>query len=199
MEQYEKETGKYAIWQGKITEGFKLWKKGEYDNKGNKERISVYITNENKAKWQNFAKIHNFSTISKLIREGVDFFINEKSKPFNNILSTLDVGANVHVSHKLKERLTTIKGYLQLILEQYNENLSDEIISIMNEILIETNQLEKNIINTFEKTEAKAQEYDILVIEDDLSTINLLKNYFKRKGYSCKGALTGSKGFEEFF
>ena len=29
MEQYEKETGKYAIWRGKITDGFLKWKKGE--------------------------------------------------------------------------------------------------------------------------------------------------------------------------
>jgi hypothetical protein len=27
MEQYEDETGKYAIWRGKVTEGFKKWLK----------------------------------------------------------------------------------------------------------------------------------------------------------------------------
>ncbi len=25
MEKYEEETGKYAIWQGRLTEGFKKW------------------------------------------------------------------------------------------------------------------------------------------------------------------------------
>lgn len=40
-------------------------------------------------------------------------------------------------------------------------------------------------------------EYDILLIEDDLSTIRLLTAYFKSKGYSCHGVVNGSKGLEE--
>ena len=39
--------------------------------------------------------------------------------------------------------------------------------------------------------------YEILLIEDDVPTVNLLKNYFTKKGHSIKGALTGSKGIEE--
>ena len=41
------------------------------------------------------------------------------------------------------------------------------------------------------------ENYEILLIEDDVSTVNLLKNYFTKKGHSFKGALTGSKGIEE--
>ncbi len=40
------------------------------------------------------------------------------------------------------------------------------------------------------------ENYEILLIEDDASTVNLLKNYFTKKGHSIKGALTGSKGVE---
>ncbi len=41
------------------------------------------------------------------------------------------------------------------------------------------------------------ENYEILLIEDDSSTVNLLKNYFTKKGHSIKGVLTGSKGIEE--
>lgn len=35
------------------------------------------------------------------------------------------------------------------------------------------------------------------MIEDDLSTIELVTNYFDAKGYTCKGVITGLKGIEE--
>jgi CheY-like chemotaxis protein len=40
-------------------------------------------------------------------------------------------------------------------------------------------------------------QYDILLIEDSLSTVELLKKYFESKGYSFKGVLTGLRGIEE--
>ncbi len=40
MEEYEKETGNYAIWNNKLTDGFLEWKKGEKIYDKNKERIS---------------------------------------------------------------------------------------------------------------------------------------------------------------
>ena len=39
MEKYEEETGKYAIWKGKVTESFKRWQKGEKIYEKDKERI----------------------------------------------------------------------------------------------------------------------------------------------------------------
>ncbi|TFG17171.1 MAG: response regulator [Promethearchaeota archaeon] len=45
------------------------------------------------------------------------------------------------------------------------------------------------------KTEST--QYDILLIEDDLATIRLLTSYFESKGFSCKGVVSGKKGFEE--
>ena len=197
MEQYEKETGKYALWKGKVTEGFKNWKEGIQINNINRERISVYITKENKEKWQNFAKSHKITTFSKLIREGVNYYIEERSKFRSKILKELDKSADFGISHNLKERLTTIKGNLQLILGQYNKNLNDEIISILNDVLEESKKLENTIINFLDNGVIRDAEYDILLIEDDVATVNLIKNYFKRKDYSCKGALTGSKGIEE--
>ena len=40
-------------------------------------------------------------------------------------------------------------------------------------------------------------QYDVLLIEDDPSTIKLVKNYFERKGHTFRGVLTGLKGIEE--
>ena len=197
MEQYENEKGKSAIWQGKITDGFKRWKKGEKISNTEKERISVYLSIENKKKWQNFAQTNNISTISKLIREGVNYYIEEKSKPFSKIFEDIDANANISISHEFKERLTTIKGYLQLIIEENKDKLDEEAISLLNNVLEESKQLEIKIINKLDKVKSITEDYDILVIEDDMSTVKLLERYFIKKGYSIKGALTGSKGVEE--
>ena len=40
MMEYEKETGKKAIWRGNVTEGFKKWQKGEKVYEKNKESQS---------------------------------------------------------------------------------------------------------------------------------------------------------------
>jgi len=54
MIKYEDETGKYAIWQEKITEGFKKWLKGEKIYDRDKERISLYVSENTKERWQEF-------------------------------------------------------------------------------------------------------------------------------------------------
>ena len=41
MKKYEKITGRYAIWRGIITEGFKKWQRGEKVYQREKERISL--------------------------------------------------------------------------------------------------------------------------------------------------------------
>ena len=197
MEQYEQKTGKQAIWQGNITKGFLRWKEGEKDYYADKKRISVYVSSETEKNWLEFMKSHDYSSFSKLIRESVNFYINEKSIFGGNIISDLENDKSTNMIHVLKERLTTIKGFSQLALEKYNDILNDEIKSIINNILNETRQLENKFIVKIREKELKSSKYDVLLIEDDLSTIDLLKNYFESKGYSFKGALTGLKGVEE--
>ena len=63
MIRYEMETGKFAIWRGIITEGFKKWQKGEKIYEKNKERIMLLVSGENKKRWQNFIKTNDISTI----------------------------------------------------------------------------------------------------------------------------------------
>ena len=83
MKIYEKETGKKAIWRGNITKSFKKWKKGEKIHIEDKERVCILVSEEVKKQWQNFAKQNQISTTSRLIREGVKFFMNFKSTSTN--------------------------------------------------------------------------------------------------------------------
>ena len=39
--------------------------------------------------------------------------------------------------------------------------------------------------------------YDVLMIEDDDRTVVAITEFFRLKGYICKGFLSGSKGLEE--
>ncbi len=190
MKKYEEETGKHAIWRGEITESFKKWKKGEKIYEKDKERIAILVSENTKTKWLNFAKNNNYSTISKLIREGVDFYIDLKSKnPFIETISDL--------SHSLKEPLTSIKGFSQILIEKYKDELSGDVLSRLREILNKSIILENKISTLLESKKPKASQYDILIIEDDTSTITVLADFFEIKGYICKGVVSGSKGLDE--
>lgn len=199
MKKYEQETGKYAVWRGLVTEGFKKWQRGEKIYDRDKERISFYIPEETKVKWQDFIENTKYSSISKLIRDSVDFFIGEK----------LGVGAEdqmertkpsisfSNLSHNLKEALTSIKGYSQLLIENYKENLNENILSKIKEIFDKSVFLENKIKEVLEQGQIGKTQYDILLIEDDPSTIKLLRTYFESRGYICIGVISGSKGIEE--
>ena len=128
MENFEKETGKRAVWRGNITESFKKWQNGEDDFDIDKERISLYVSKDIKDEWLNFADHNDYSTLSKLIREALKFFIEYKSKiAIKN--KNVDIDLLSSLSHDLKEPLTSIKGYLQLIIEAHGNKLEDKVIS----------------------------------------------------------------------
>ncbi|MFX1397024.1 MAG: response regulator [Promethearchaeota archaeon] len=196
MKRYEKETGKYAIWRGVVTEGFKKWKKGEKVYNRDKERISLYVSDETKNMWQDFIKESNYSTFSKLIRDSVESFISHKSDISENI-NKLNTDAIASISHALKEPLTSIKGYSQLLIENYKSDLSDNILSTIKNIFEQSILLENKIISFLDDIQVQTPEYDVLLIEDDLATIRLITSYFEGKGYLCKGVASGSKGIEE--
>ncbi len=197
MEKYEKETGKYAIWRGIVTEGFKKWLKGEKIYDRDKERISLYVSEEAKEEWQKFIKKNNYSTISKLIRESVNYFIENKSSLFSDNLLNLDIEALSNISHALKEPLTTIKGFSQLLLENHDKELSTDVKSKIENIFEQSLLLETKIKNILDDINVDSSIYDILLIEDDLATIRLLTNYFENKGFKCKGVSSGTKAIEE--
>ena len=199
MKRYEKKTGKFAIWRGKITEGFKKWLKGEKIYDYDKERISLYVTEDMKEKWQVFIQRHGVSTISKLIRESVNDFIDKRTKisGTGEGISELDFELISNFSHSLKEPLTTIKGFSQLLLENYKDELDEDVLKTVNNIFKSSKQLENKIRKILDDIKVESSEYDILLIEDDLSTIKLITSYFESKGYTCKGVISASKGLEE--
>ena len=188
MQSYEEETGKKALWRGKITEGFKKWQKGEKIYPKGKERINILVTEEKKNKWQNFANSNDISTLSKLIREAVDFYI-EKS-PRLSELNTFN-----EYLHELKENLNSIKGFSHLLIENYKDDLNWDILLKIKEIFDKSLNLEK-IIKKIIKPDTKNLQYDILIVDDDHSTITLLKEYFEKKGYKCKDVSLGTEALE---
>ncbi len=103
MEKYEEETRRFAIWRGRITEGFRKWQKGEKIYEKDKERIMLLVSEETKSRWQQFKK-DKYPTISKLIREAVNFFIDFKEDQASP--KTIS-----QISRDLKDSLTVIKGY----------------------------------------------------------------------------------------
>jgi len=196
MKEYEKITGRYAIWRGVITEGFRKWQRGEKIYQREKERISLYVSEETKSKWLNYIKNEGDLTISKLIRESVSYFIENKLNNTEYNLSKLNPQTISDISHTLKEPLTSIKGYSQLLLENYRQQLNDQVLETIRNIFEQSILLEKKIINILDNIKVESK-YDVLLIEDDLATIRLITSYFYSKGYKCKGVITGSKGLEE--
>lgn len=196
MKSYERETNRYAVWRGVITEGFKKWQKGEKIYQRDKQRISLYVSEDTKAKWLDYTKNDGSLTISKLIREAVDTFIVSQEHLKGTKLGKLNPETISSISHTLKEPLTSIKGYSQLLLENYREKLNEQVLDTVKNIFEQSVLLEKKIINILDNIKVKP-EYDVLLIEDDLSTIRLIKSYFESKGIKCKGVVSGSKGLEE--
>lgn len=73
--------------------------------------------------------------------------------------------------------------------------------NVLNQCLI----LENKIIEYLDKFETEMEEesinqkseYDILLVEDDQETVNLLTSYFESINIICKGVLSGFKGLKE--
>jgi len=199
MRAYEESTDKYANWRGNITEGFMKWLKGEKIYDREKERISLYVADKTKEEWNEFIKTHKaeYNTISKLIRKSVNYFIKQKSTLIKDDLHKIDNKTLTNISHALKEPLTSIKGFSQLLIENYRDEMEENVFNTIQNIFNQSLLLEKKIINILDNIKTETSQYDILLIEDDLATIRLLTSYFESKGFSCKGVVSGTKGLEE--
>jgi len=200
MKQFEKETGNYAVWQGNVTEAFKKWLRGEKIYTREKERISLYVLEETKKKWQDFIKQNKekFPNFSELIRRSVESIIDDSNKRKSS-LPKLNQKLISNISHALKEPLTSIKGYSEFLLENdnYKNILSEDLNEMLKNILEQSILLENRIISLLDNIKTVNHEYDILLIDDDSTTIRLIKKYFNSIGYVCKGCVSGLKGLEE--
>ncbi len=155
-----------------------------------KERITILVSEETKNRWQDFSKNKKYSTLSKLIRKSVEFFIDFSSKP--NPIATLS-----NLSHDLKEPLTVIKGFSHLLIENYRDKLDWGTLSKIKDVYDQSLILEGIITNALDNYQHVKLEYDILLVDDDISTNKVLIDYFQLKGYSCKDVISGSETFKE--
>lgn len=189
MKEYEKITDKKAIWHGNITESFKRWQEEKEVYGIGKKGIGILINNEMKKEWKQHAK-KNESTLTKFLIHAVNFYIDNKIN--RDLLTDLK-----RISHNLKESLTVIQGFSSLIIENESKSLTKSVFSKINEIYEHSLSLEYNINDLFIDIEPKSLDYDLLIIEDDMTTFKILSSFFESKGYSSKGMVTGMQALSE--
>ena len=157
--------------------------------KNDKKFVGILVTDETKKKWENFADNYNYSTVSKLIREAVNFYVDSQS-----IISYIkDLPS---LTHNLKEPLTSIKGFSQIILEKYSNRLDLDILFRIKQIIKQTEFLENKINQITSDLVKEIEEYDVLIIEDDIPTTIFLTDLFELRDITSKVATTGMKGLE---
>ncbi len=179
MLKFEKETGKQAIWRDSITKDFLKWQKGEKVYVKNKERINILVSEEKKKVWQKFIENNNIGTMTKLVRRAIDDYIDtfgQKTK-LNNFSK---------VSHNLREDLSSIKGFSQILIQEYKDELSWDLLLKIKEIFDKSLKLENLLNKILDEKEEKMDNYDILIIDDDKSTIYLISEFFKKRGITFK-------------
>ena len=57
--------------------------------------------------------------------------------------------------------------------------------------------LENKINDLFFDIDSKHTDYDLLIIEDDMTTFTILNDFFESKGYSSKGLVSGMQAMNE--
>ena len=196
---YEEETKKNAIPSPNrvMTEGFKKWLKGEKLYSRGKLRVAIYVDEKMKNDWQDFIKTKpdGISSLSNLIRKAVNKYIKESKNIIEELVKSKK--EKTSISFYLKEPLTSIKGFSQLILEKYKDKLELDLLELIQNIFEQSVMLESRIRSMLDNDKKAISKYDILIIDDDIPTIRLLTNFFKDKGYSCYGVIKGSEGLEE--
>ncbi len=151
--------------------------------------VGVLVSEVTREKWKKFANENNLSTTSNLVRKAVNFYIDLQEK-----LSYIEDFSKI--SHELKRPLTSIKGFAQLLIDNHKQELSWDALLKVKEIIDNSILLEKKIINILDNRPIDKDQYEILIVDDDESTINLLLNYFQSRGYRCQETFLGNEVFE---
>lgn len=162
------------------------------DNKKDK-RLTILLTPATHKEWSKFIDAHKdeYSNLSEFVRKTIKYYIKN-----HEILSKLkDFQA---LSHDLKEPLTAIKGFTQLINKQ-SDKLDNKVVQKLNKIMAKVQTLEDKINQLFlkEETLVSKEGYDVLVVEDDPATIEVLEEFFEMEGFIIKGVNNGKKALKE--
>ena len=151
--------------------------------------VGVLVSETTREKWKEFANKNNLSTTSNLVRKAVSFYIEIQEK--RSYIEDFS-----KISLELKRPLTSIKGFAQLLIDVHKQELSWEALLKVKEIIDNSKLLETKIVNILDSRPIDKNLYDILIVDDDESTINLLLNFFQRRGYKCREAFLGNDLFE---
>jgi len=189
MKKFEKETGRKAVWRGRVTESFKNWEKGGKIYRDDKERLSMILPNEKKSVWLEFNRKNNIPTISKLIRESVGFYIK-------NYTNLKNVENFPEIAHALKEPLTSIKGFSEILMSDKKNELSLDTLLTIKDIYDQSLILEERINNLDFYARNRESNYDLLIVDDDLVTIKLLTRYFESRGIKCLTTTLGNESLD---
>lgn len=77
-----------------------------------------------------------------------------------------------------------------MLIEEYKDELSWDVLLKIKEIYDKSVNIEK-ILNKVLNTEKIMEEiFDVLIVEDDDSTVHLLSDFLKRRGYTSKRTST---------
>jgi CheY-like chemotaxis protein len=166
-------------------------KKNELDYEESKKRITILVSDEIKAEWQEYVEKNKekYTTISKLIRKAVNQFIKYDSlKTPGKTLSEL--------THDLREPLNAIRGNTHLIIEKYKDKLDWDILSKIKDVFDQSLILEQVIDNNLTIKKTEKDSIDILIIDDDPSTNKVLLELFKHKGHTAKAVVSGLDALE---
>jgi len=193
---FKKETGKHAVWLGRITKNFRQYLTGQKIYGRSNKRICIYTSSQKKKDWHEFIKNNeNIKTYSKLIRVGVDYYVQHHFG-LSFIESNMDNKDSSNISFIVKESLTAIKGFSELLLKEYRDELSNQVVNTIENIYEQCLLLESKISSKISNSQG-GRNFDVLLIEDGPPTTRIIEAICKKKGYSFKIATTGQRGLDK--
>ncbi len=153
------------------------------------KRFSFLLTDDEKLSWKSFIEKNNISTISKLLRESADFYLNN--------YSTLEFFRNFSKSiHGLKGPLTNIEVICQILLKEKKSEIKWENLSLIKDIFDQVEILQERIININKLDTKDGADFDVLIVDDDPLINKILSKFFEDNGYRCKKAINGTETLE---
>ncbi len=158
------------------------------ESKDESIRINLMIPLDIREKWDAFIEKGEINTISKLVRESVDFYMNSKERE-------KDLEGFSTYSHDLKNELNAIKGFSQILIEEYKDELSWDVLLKIKEIYDKSVNIEKILNKISGEERFEKEQYDVLIVDDDDSTIHLLTDFFKKKGVTTRFTTSARDAF----
>ena len=147
----------------------------------NKERITVLFSEEKKNILQKFIIKNNIPTISMLVRRSIDFYIE-------NLQTVLNLPQYIQ---DIKENLTSIKGFSQILLDNNWNRIDLDIVLKLKEIYEACGQIEEKTKDFITEGKNINKDIDFLIVENNNSILNIFIHYFKQKGHTYKWVSLG--------